>query len=180
MFSFSFIRRNMRRGAFARNAFALFVVFCLSAALFTGCKSGSDPYYDNHKLKTALIGTWEDEGEWGTDGYVIKAKELSYFDSFGYDYKGTIEYVSNFSDYAGVIIIKYTEVGSELANNLIGKYIGVYYKDLKSNDSVGMGTAMNSDYTNPAKNTMYDAAITFTVENEGTYMTYYGTYPKKP
>jgi hypothetical protein len=170
MFSFISFRR------IAQSAFAILVMLCLSSALFTSCKD--DPEEESgYELDSRLIGTWSFTGEYGADGYIIKTTTLSYFDEFGLDYDGTIEYVSNFSNTAGVIIIKYTSVGDWLDPTNIGKYIGVYYKNLNPNISVQMGTAY---IEGGAEEATLDAAKTaFTVGKEGTYMSYYGTYLKQ-
>jgi hypothetical protein len=190
MFSFSFIRRNMRWGTFARSTFALFVVFCLSTALFIGCSNGGGGDIGD-ELDSDLIGTWTSEY---SDGYTITDDYLSY----GYgedliDYAGTIKYVSTLTT-AGVIIIEYDSeykpiyysgfdpetyepIGDPLP--LKGNFLGVYYKDLKPGVSVQMGTAYGDG---GAEEPTLEAAIAaFTVDNEGTYITYgYGTYSKKP
>jgi hypothetical protein len=131
---------------------------------------GSDPYIDDHKLKTALIGTWEDKGEWGTDGYKITAKELQYLYEGDVSYSGTIEFVSNFSDDAGVIVIKYTSNAYNAAT--VGKYVGVYYQNLKPGVSVEMSTAYADG--KEIKDSMYDAAVAFTMGNTGDYITVFG------
>jgi hypothetical protein len=188
MFYFSSARRLLRH-----SAFSLLAVFCLSTALlFTGCSSDDDDddFIDDHKLNQNLIGKWMDAG--AGDSYTITTAELSYNSGFGGDYAGTIKYVSNFTSTAGVIIIEYDAdhkpkyyagydpdtyepIGDPLP--LKGNFIGIYYKDFKPGVSVQMGVAYTDGGAEKA--TLDAAKAVFIVGNEGTYMTYYGTYLKQ-
>jgi hypothetical protein len=188
MFSNKTLRPGSFRHHLARNVFALFVMFCLSTALFTGC--GPSDYFDDHKLKQDLIGTWESEYY---DGYTIKATHLSYgYGADSIEYAGIIKYVSNFSNTAGVIIIEYDTdhkptyyagydpvtyepIGDPLP--LKGNFIGIYFDDFKPGVSVQMGGAYVAGGAEKA--TLVEAIATFTQWNEGTYMGYYGTYARK-
>jgi len=165
----------------------LFIVFCLSMTLlFTGCKMDDDELIDDHKLNSALIGTWADST--GGDGYTITADHLSYNSGYSNDYAGTIKYISNFSATAGVIIIEYDTDSKPLYFDwtqtpptplpLRGDFIGIYYHSLRPGISVRMGGAYEGG---GAEKASLDAAIkAFTMGNEGTYMTFYGTYSKQP
>jgi hypothetical protein len=69
----------------------------------------------------------------------------------------------------------YLPIGDPLP--LKGNFIGIYYKDLKPGVSVQMGTAY---VDGGAETTTLDAAkARFTMGNEGTYITWYGTYLKQ-
>ena len=171
-----------------RNAFALCVLVFISAALlFTGCPV-DDGFVDDGKLNINLIGSWHD-GSWSDvgdyDGYTITGNGIAYvFGGIGYEftsYAGTIEYISNFSKNAGVIIVKYnTDTkptyydGDSNPLPLKGDYLGIYYKNLNPGVSVQIGGAY---IAGGAEEATLDAAITaFTAGNEGTYMGWYGTY----
>jgi hypothetical protein len=192
MFSFNSIRPGSLRRHLAHSVFALFTVFCLSTALlFTGCSTDPDDgFVDDHNLNPNLIETWESEY---SDGYTITETHLSYgYGANFIDYAGTIRYVSNFTSTAGVIIIEYDAehkptyyagydpetyepIGDPLT--LKGNFIGIYYKDFKPGVSVQIGVAYAEGGAEEA--TLDEAKTAFTVGNEGTYMTYYGTYLKQ-
>ncbi len=148
--TFGSLSRILRRGVFT-----LTILFCLSSALLIGCKMDEDDnsFVDDHLLNNKLIGTWSSTfGE----SYTITDNYLSYESSYSdySKYAGTIEYVSNFSDSAGVIIIKYDEEHKpkyyeefdpvtyepiEPALPLKGDYLGVYFKELTPGVSVQIG-----------------------------------------
>jgi hypothetical protein len=123
----------------------------IAALVFAGCSTDSS-FIDDNKLNQGLVGTWEDSGtnesgSW-TDTYVIKANSggggghqgtISH-PEFGYE-NATIEFVYNFSETSGCLIIKYTDGDKD------GRYSAVYFKYLKS-DSVLLGDAYDvADYT---------------------------------
>jgi hypothetical protein len=176
------------RRHWAWGVFALAVMFCLSALLFTGCKDNG--FVDDHKLNSNLIGTWT--STYG-DSYVITANKITYDDGgYGGGYASTIRDVSNFSDNAGVIIIEYdadkkpTYYDSfdnygkeEHIVPLNGDFIGIYYKDFKPGVSVSMGVAVNSAVVGGSEEATLDAAVSaFNVDNVGKYMSYWGAYTK--
>jgi hypothetical protein len=175
MFSFISFRRV------TRNVFTLLVMLCLSSALFIGCKDEPDPVIpntgdDQNKLNESLIGTWEDAGEWGTDGYKITANKLEGTWDGDVSYSGTIEYVSNFSNTAGVIIIKYDT--NTWNPSSVGKYNGVYYQNLKPGISVEMSTAWADG--DEIKNSLDEAKAAFTIGKTGDYIAVFGgPYLKK-
>jgi hypothetical protein len=195
MFSFSSICRKMRRRFFSHSVFTLIAVFSLSVALFIGCSMGgnNDPGPDpspspgpDNDLDSRLIGTWESEYY---DSYTITDGYLSYgYGADSIEYAGIIKYVST-SGTAGVIIIEYDAehkptyyagydpvtyepIGESLP--LKGNFLGIYYKGLKSGDSVQMGGAYIDGGAEKA--TLNAAIDAFTIGNEGTYISYYGTY----
>jgi uncharacterized protein (DUF1330 family) len=189
MFSLFSTKRVLVRGA-------LVAMLCLTVCLFLACPTGngddrsSITFGDDHKLNENLIGIWESEY---FDGYTITATHISY--GYGADfieYAGTIKYVSNFTSTAGVIIIEYDAehkptyyigydpetyepIGDPLP--LKGNFIGIYYTDFKPGVSVQMGGAYIAGGAETA--TLDAAKARFTMGNEGTYMTYYGTYLKQ-
>ena len=168
----------------------LAVSFLSTALLFTSCKT-DDVFVDDNKLNKNLTGTWTSEHG---DGYTITAANLSY--SFGADiigYAGTVEYVSNFTDNAGVIIIKY-EAGKEQTypvydenweiigyKERTGDFAGIYFENLKPGVSVEMGVAVNlADYSGAEEKTLDAAKAAFTSGKKGDYIGMMGTYQKKP
>ena len=171
-----------------RSVFTLFIVSFVSAALFTGCDmEPNGDFVDDHKLNQKLIGTWTSEF---TDAYIITAGDIAYDFGGGYiGYAGTIEYVSNFSNTAGVIIIKY-KAGQEQTypiydenweiigyNERPGDYVGIYYENFKPGVSVEMGIAINlADYTGAEKTTLDAAKAAFTRGKKGDYISKMGTY----
>ena len=186
MFSFNSLHKGGHktsgtlRRSFARSAFVLIILSAL--LVFSGCddKPPPPPPPPGFELKSALIGTWSSTGG---DSYTITATKLSY-DAGGYggDYAGTIRDGSNFTDTAGVIIIEY-DLGHECVyynSGTVGPgtFLGIYYKELTPGVSVEMGQAMDSGYTGAEEKTLADAKVMFTAGNEGTYMSFYGTYTK--
>jgi hypothetical protein len=188
MFSFNLTRRVLVRGAFA-------ALFCLTVCLFLACpmESGGgngggsgNSFIDDHKLNENLIETWTSE----YDFYALTASGIEYDDGFGSGYAGAIKYVSNFTSTAGVIIIEYDDGHKptyydsfENYGNpdhivpLKGNFIGIYYKNLKQGVSVQIGGAYIDGGAEAA--TIDAAKSAFTAGNEGTYMSYYGTYTKQ-
>jgi hypothetical protein len=167
---------------------------------------GGYDFFDDHELNRFLIATWQDT-KMG-DKYVITENYISYhgFNSLFMDpdieYAGTIEYISNFSDNAGVIIIKYDDYKPTYYTNahwtdedhwmdlwtegeichehqlpLKGNYIGIYYRELRPGVSAKIGGAYV--YGGAEQTTLNAAKKAFTLGNEGTYMGEYGTYSFK-
>jgi len=172
----------------ARSLFARFVVSCLFIALlFSGCKQELDDPNLGYDLDSRLIGTWTAiQG----DSYTITATHLSY--GYGADfisYAGTIRAVTTFSGTAGVIIIeydnnhkasypKYDENWNPTGeyHQLTGNFIGVYYQDFQPEGSIKIGGAY---IDGGAEEPTLDAAKkAFTLDKEGDYMGFYGTYQK--
>jgi hypothetical protein len=171
--------------------FAFAVVLCLfTALLFSGCQTEEENFIDDHKLNSQLTGTWFSTYD---DGYVIDETETGYrLTYYGYidmiSYAGAIEYVSNFSNDSGVIIIKYDDDHkasySEYDENwnvagtlpLKGDFIGIYYKEFKPGISVKIGGAYAEG--GAEEETLDAAKKAFTLGNEGNYMSMYGTYSK--
>jgi len=168
-----------------RSVFARFVVSCLfTALLLSACKQ--EPDDPEYVLDKNLIGTWMSIY---SDVYTVTETYLSYDDGYGSGYAGTIRHATAFSSTAGVIIIEYDAdkkamypIYDDTWNptgeyyTLKGNFIGVYYQDLKPGVSVKMSGAY---IEGGAEEPNLDAAKeAFTVDREGDYMSYYGTYTK--
>jgi preprotein translocase subunit SecG len=163
---------------------ALFLLVA-AALFFAGCPmEDGDDSTEADTLPDKLIGTWADQQ--GGDSYVLSADRVAYDNGFGGGYAGTVEYINEFTEAAGVIIIKYDpdkknkyysdvnhygEPEYEIAPP--GDYIGIYYKELTAK-LVKTGAAYGAEP--PEKATLKEAKASFTEDNEGTYMTWYGTY----
>ncbi|MDR0464108.1 MAG: hypothetical protein LBG94_03215 [Treponema sp.] len=174
---------------FSKRAVYLTVIVLLTGFLFFSCGE-EEPFVDDGKLNSRLIGTWTSEF---TDGYIITTNDISYDFGGGYiGYAGTIEYVTNFSKTAGVIIIKY-KAGQEQTypiynevweivgyNDRPGDYVGIYYENFKPGVSVDMGTAINLvDYTGAEEKTLDEAKAAFTAGKRGDYIGLMGVYLKQ-
>ena len=166
--------------------FLTFALFLSAGLLFTSCKTDEDNFVDNHQLNANLIGTWT--ASYG-DGYKITADHLTYYSSVtanSISNAGTIKYIVNFSNSAGVIIIQYDSNHKASYSDwsktpptplpLKGDFIGVYYKDLKPGVSAQIGGAYIDGGAEEA--TLDAAKAAFTKGREGTYMAMYGTYLK--
>ena len=179
------MQRLLKEGA------TVLVILCI-AILIIGCQTDDDAsFVDNYKLNQSLIGTWLSEY---ADGYIITANDIAYDFGGGFiGYAGTIEYVSNFSNTAGVIIIKY-KAGQEQTypiydedwnitgyNERPGDYVGIYYENCKPGVSVEMGTAINMvNYTGAEKKTLDEAKAAFTRGKKGDYIGEMGAYLRQP
>ncbi|MDR0400774.1 MAG: hypothetical protein LBH51_07495 [Treponema sp.] len=156
-----------RKGVFTGKVFSLFFLFCLvtGAAFFSGCRTEADgPAF--------LEGTWIDPDSF--DSYVIKDGILRYDDGFDggeydMDMAGKIEEHSDFSAPAGIIYVTYTSPDS-----LAGKCIALYWKGL-TGTQVDISIAINnSDYSNPAVDTIDAAREKFSLDNVGDWISYWG------
>jgi len=162
------------RSHWARSVFALAVMLCLSTAfLFTSCNT--DPETNN----TGFIPV----GEWADSfggGYKITATSLEYYTAEsewegvtypGESIKGTIGEAIDFSKDAGVLLVKITESST---SGQTGKFFGVYYKDYTASH-IFLANAIDESYALILKNTLAEAKNTFTVDNVGTHVTYWGS-----
>jgi len=171
---------------FAKYVRYLCVLFLFAGFLVLGCEEPKDDEYPKSEFDTNLIGTWT--SNYG-DSYTISSTYLSSGYGAYIDYAGTIKHTTAFSSTAGVIIIEYDADKKPIYYDsfdnygdpdhvlpLKGNFIGVYYQDLVPNVSVKIGGA----YTDGgAEEPTLDAAKTaFTLDREGNYMSYYGTYAK--
>ncbi|GHU93584.1 hypothetical protein FACS189479_05170 [Spirochaetia bacterium] len=138
-----------RKNALLRNAFSLFAVFALvmGALSFVGCNDDSG-FVDDHKLNSGLIDDWKYTFAEGYDQYMIDATKLVYTFNYGgvtTSFTGSIEYIYNFSETAGVIIVQYTAYNLGYGAT-VGQYQGVYFRDLTAL-TVKLGSAYASDYS---------------------------------
>jgi hypothetical protein len=160
-------------------ALTLFVV--LGALSFTGCPmDGNYSFVDDHKLNAGLIGTWKASGTYKgedetditwTDTYTITAGTGTQIGAISHPegwtwQNATIEYVYNFSDTAGCLIVGY-------ANGTTNKYNAVYFRDLSSG-SVLLGEAYDTtiaypDDTDSSVATLDEAKKRFAPENAEAY-----------
>jgi hypothetical protein len=150
-----------------RKVFALAVLFCLSVALlFTGCDQNPDPE------NTGFIPVGEWTSEW--DGYVITKTTVEYG-----ELKGTIEKAIDFSNDAGVLIIKITASSGDFT---VGKYTGVYYSEYTST-SIKLANVWLEDSDGdwyPLEADSLSAAVSlFSVDNVDDHVSYWGVYTKE-
>jgi hypothetical protein len=158
----------------ARSTFALLIVFCLSAVLFTGCK---DPTKDegNNTLSSSLPN--ELIGKWGTqyDYFEISRSggmDILKYDGGGYgDYAGIIVFVSMYDAISGVIIIQYISGAPDVSK----PYHAIYYLDFKPGISVELNNTYHVSIPYPGNNnadtaTLDQAILKFTRGNMGNFM----------
>lgn len=166
---------NSNRRAFWRGAFALLVMFFLSAALlFTGCDS--DTKDDTVTVPSGLVGQWKDATS--GDFYDITSTKLFYDNNYGSVVGGTVRYYEDFDAASGVIIFEY-DAGSESSDAAeYGKFQALYYVELNSSQFKG-GNAWDSQGTGewggPAEQkTLAAAKAAFTKANKDRYLGYVG------
>ena len=163
------------RRFWARSILALFVMFCLPAALlFTGC---AEPDGGHKNIHFIPAGDWKDSFN---GGYKITASFFEYYTADmewegqtypGESIKGNIEEANDFSSNAGVLLVRITS-SSETANE--GKFIGVYYKDYTTSH-VFLANAIDESYALIVKNTLTEARNTFNVDNVETHIQSWGS-----
>jgi len=156
---------------FARNIFALVVLFCLSAGLlFTGCNT--EP--ENENSGFIPLGEWI--SEW--DSYTIKENSVEFDDGYG-NFNGDIEKAVDFSNDAGVLIIKITVSSGGFT---VGKYTGIYYSDYSSTGiKLANGWLQGSDgnWHQIEADSLSASESLFTVDNVGDHVSWWGVYTKK-
>ncbi|MDR0722290.1 MAG: hypothetical protein LBF75_05785 [Treponema sp.] len=114
-------------------------------------------------LLPGLLGTWTDSGEYNgaiwTDDYTITTTSVTHVAS-GVEETGSIEYVYNFDDASGCIIVKYAD----------GKYNGVFFGNLTAT-TVDLGDAYDASATDydSSVDTLAEAIERFKLENAETY-----------
>jgi hypothetical protein len=115
----------------------------IGALSLLGCDlDDDDDFVDDHQLNSRLVGNWKlhYEGSYESGGETIEysgdeeykidaiAKTITLNDTGSFSsFTGSIEYVYNFSETAGVLIIKYTENTDDTKKN---KYSAVYFRNL--------------------------------------------------
>jgi len=164
-------RKVSRSPASKSPAFAFAVMFCLSTAiLFTGCKT--DPESED----TGFIPA----GEWASsyDSYAITETGVEYDDGYG-TLKGAIEKAVDFSNNAGVLIIKITASSGDFT---VGKYTGVYYSAYTST-SIKLANVWvqgsDGSYQPLEADSLSAAMSIFSVDNVGNHVSYWGVYTKE-
>ena len=106
------------------------------------------------------------------DGYIITGTTVEYFYDKGSsptDYKGTIEFVSNYNSNSGLIIIEYTVKPTYSGYNN-GDYFAVYYRNLGTNSVQLANTTTLPDYSCPDTATLEEAKAKFTRMTMGNYV----------
>ncbi|GHV62919.1 hypothetical protein AGMMS49587_11230 [Spirochaetia bacterium] len=161
-----------------KNVFYRFAVLCLvmGALSFVGCGDGAGG--------GNLIGTWTSTfGE----SYTITTDTVTYdAGAMGaeFSYAGTIRNAPNFANPYGIIIIEYTQkptyydygpapdYAKTNPHIPVNNFQAIYWKDLTT-ASVGLAQTNEEE-----KATLSDATAAFTLDNESTYISYYGGYSK--
>ena len=137
-----------------RAAFAGLVLVFLAAAVFTGCKSDSEP-----TLRDKLNGVWKAEDSFTSKGYteyIINGDTLIYDDGneglspYGnYSFVGKIKYVAALTGEAsGVIIVQYTTPPDD--PNFSDGFNAVYFKGNVSAKHLQFANAYTADEPYPA------------------------------
>ena len=170
MFSFLTLRR------FARSAFILLIMLCLSSAIFIGCKDEPDPdptpdpinNGDNPPVFSVpgdLKGTWISPY---SEVFIIS--DTTFTSKYGADvtYAGTIVNHREAGSGAGYITIQYTT--ATYYPDGVGKFYVIYYKELTPT-TVRISGALNNDdpdfsytATTGGKTTRTEAEAACTVE----------------
>jgi hypothetical protein len=150
-----------------RKVFALTVLLCLSTALlFTGC----NPDPESKDASFIPVGEWT--AQW--DGYIITSTSVEYG-----ELKGAIEKAIDFSNDAGVLIIKITESSGDFT---VGKYTGVYYSEYTA-ASIKLANVWledsNGDWYPLEVDSLSAATSLFSVDNVGNHVSYWGVYTKE-
>ncbi|GHV03172.1 hypothetical protein FACS189485_05610 [Spirochaetia bacterium] len=167
-----------RKNALLRNTFSLFAVFALviGALPLVGCNDDSG-FVDDHKLNSGLIGIWS----YGSDAYTINADTLVYtstYEGVTTGFTSSIEYIYNFSETAGVIIVEYTTKPTyydyDASWNPInphepeGSFIGIYFRNLTA-ATVKLGSAYEADFSEVEVATLAEAKEKFKPANISLY-----------
>lgn len=174
--------RSLRR-LFTRSVFTLTVLLCLSAGLlFTGCQiEPEEDIRENTHFRP--VGVWV-----AFDKYTITETTVNYFcpeSTYGDETYPSTELIGDivaavdFSDNAGVLIIKITSAST---GNNSGKYTGVYYNNYTNSDTgtpIQMATAIDKNYLPVETDTMKEAASLFIAGNTGSHVSMWGDYTKE-
>jgi len=148
------------------------VVVLLMILLLAGCPE--EPNHDFINTGFIPVGEWTDG--YGS-GYNITKSTLEYYTAFyseeypGENIKGSIEEAVDFSQNAGVLLVKITASNTE---GQTGKFIGVYYKEYTKSHAF-LANAIDEKFILILKNTFIEAKSTFNVDNVGTHVTYWGS-----
>ena len=174
MFLLKALQPGTFRRNFTRNVFALFFLLCLFT--FKSCSiDGGGGFQNTHFIPA---GEWSDE--WGS-GYNITDSALEYYTADmeyegetypGLFMKGDILAANDFSNNAGVLLIKITEIDNIALT--VNKYTGIYYKDYTSSH-VLLANAINEAYEPIETDTLAEAENLFTVDNADTHVANWGS-----
>ena len=138
--------------------YAIFAVL-LAMLLFAGCEE--EP--EQEIVNTGFIPVGEWTAKW--DSYTITNTNVEYE-----ELKGTIEKAIDFSNNAGVLIIKITASSGDFT---VGKYTGIYYSAYTST-SIKLANVWLEDSDGnwyPLETDSLSAAVTlFNVDNVGTHV----------
>jgi hypothetical protein len=170
---------NRKFPALLSYAFFVFAVIIL----FPGCELygtvGGDAINIEGGLPSLLQGEWAyipTTSGAPSDGYIIAADgaiEYVYLGttgvSMGMDFKGTIEFVSNYSSDSGLIIIKYTVKPTYPGYN-DKDYFAIYYRNLKANSVQLANTTTFPAYICSDTATLEEAKAKFTRMTVGNYV----------
>jgi hypothetical protein len=166
-------RKGISQGAstvHGARIFSLFIALFLviSALSFIGCSTDDDEFVDDHKLNSGLIGTWKLSGSYEyegvtydyTDTYVVTANSISHPEAYPPYANASIDYVYNFSNTAGCLIIKTASAS----------WTAVYFKNLSA-ATVLLGDAYNVANTaqSPAVGTLEEAKESFKPANASNW-----------
>jgi len=145
--------------------YASFVVL-LAMLLFAGCEE--EP--ENENTEFVPVGEWV--SDWG-DSYTITKTNVEYG-----DLKGFIEKAIDFSDDAGVLIIKITASSGDFT---VGKYTGIYYSAYTPT-SIKLANVWlegSSGWYPLETDSLFKAMILFNVDNVSNHVSLWGVYTKK-
>jgi hypothetical protein len=164
------------RGFLAPGAFALALLFLTAAFLLSGCEMENGNFVDDHKLNPGLIGKWKSEYNGGAEVYTITETTFVYEDTFLGIWGGKIDYVSNFSKNAGVLIIEYDGDKKQRWKNWEtseditppGNFYGIYFNSLTENTVKLANTSdQKANYGPTETETSREAREKFTLGNKG-------------
>jgi len=166
---------------------------CLTLGLLwpvlAGCSMGGEDYSPNKPgtLPEGLVGIWASDygdsytitaGTPATEGAAGIPAGLKYDDGgYGFGYDASVEFVSNYTDFFGVIIVKLPD----------GLFNATYYMNLitekpeeQIKGAVRLADAVNlDDYSSPATETLEEAIRKFTLGRMGNFVSEWGDYTKQ-
>ncbi|MCL2805010.1 MAG: hypothetical protein FWD26_03625 [Treponema sp.] len=157
---------------------SLQILLLAAIVLLAGCENGGE---DGDFV---LEGVWIGTGDYYiiTAGSVFHIMEGGEWDGFPFPDMvliGDIKEIIEFSDNAGVLIIKITYAAPDFTDYNVGKYTGIYYRD-GSYSSIRMGNAylLEDPYFPIEKDSIEDARLSFTAGNAQTHIGVWGLYTK--
>jgi len=149
--------------------FLFYGVFLAAALVFGGCQAETITC-PLDGINPDLQGTWTD----GYGGSYTISTTLRYDSGYGGSFEGDIVSAVNFSGAAGVLVVELTSVtntdGDWGTNYTVGKYTGVYYKDLTSSHVL-----LANSYPFVQVDDLDTALSTFTPGNVDTHISFWGS-----